>query len=179
MDYQFLRSGSHIRSAGGSFVYEIIGPVCRLYDREELPWPSCSLAWKGKQPSWNRIGPRFVADMASRRSPSYAVKLIDEKHTLECVEIRICGEYCDIGRDLVIYESYCEITQVIYIKIQGDPINRESFTILTLFPEKLPSTAQRFWYRNNHWKPGTDYSKPISQRLAANKDTVLTLTLTK
>lgn len=72
-----LNSGKLIRSFGGSFVYEIIGPCCRLYDKEELPWPSCSLTWRGKQPSWNRIGPRFVPDMAANRCPSYSVKGYD------------------------------------------------------------------------------------------------------
>lgn len=67
-----LDPGKYLRSYGGSFVYEIQGPCCRLYDKEELPWPSCSLQWKGKQPSWNRIGPRFVPDLANSRCPSYS-----------------------------------------------------------------------------------------------------------
>lgn len=66
-------TGKKIRSPGGSFVYEIQGPVCILYDREQLPWPCCSLQWRGKQPSWNRQGKRFVADMAASRCPSYSV----------------------------------------------------------------------------------------------------------
>lgn len=70
---QLLPCGSRFASPGGRFVYEVIGPVTRLYDREELPWPCCSLSWRGKSPSWNRIGKRFVADMAAQRSPSYAV----------------------------------------------------------------------------------------------------------
>ena len=68
-----LNHGDQIRSPGGNFFYLIQGPICRLYDREELPWPSCSLAWKGKQPSWNRVGRRFVPDMGAMRFPSYAV----------------------------------------------------------------------------------------------------------
>ena len=66
-------AGSVIKSPGGCFLYRIQGPVCRLYDREELPWPSCSTVWKGKQPSWNRVGRRFVPDMGSSRFASYAV----------------------------------------------------------------------------------------------------------
>lgn len=69
--------GKKIRSPGGSFVYEVMGPVCRLFDRDELPWPSCSLVWRGKQPSWRRIGRRFIADIAARRCPSYAVHATD------------------------------------------------------------------------------------------------------
>tara|TARA_B100001173_G_scaffold307745_2_gene316819 strand:+ start:819 stop:1163 length:345 start_codon:yes stop_codon:yes gene_type:complete len=68
-----LENGKKIRSYGGNFIYEIVGPVCVLYDREELPWPSCSLQWKGKQPSWNRNGKRFVPDIAASRCGAYAV----------------------------------------------------------------------------------------------------------
>jgi hypothetical protein len=72
-----LKTGSSLRSPGGSFSYVIAGPCCRLFDRDELPWPSCSLQWKGKQPSWNRVGKRFVPDMAAARCPSYAVRGAD------------------------------------------------------------------------------------------------------
>jgi hypothetical protein len=61
------------RSPGGSFASRVEGPVCRLYDREDLPWPCCSLTWRGKAPSWNRVGRRFVPDVGAQRSPSYAV----------------------------------------------------------------------------------------------------------
>lgn len=74
---QLLPAGSLFASPGGKFAYEVQGPCSRLYDREELPWPSCSLQWKGKQPSWNRVGKRFVPDMACSRCPSYAVKAVD------------------------------------------------------------------------------------------------------
>jgi hypothetical protein len=67
-------------SIGGTYSYRVLGPCCRLFDREELPWPSCSLAWRGKQPSWRRIGRRFVPDMAAKRCPSYAVELL----TVDC-----------------------------------------------------------------------------------------------
>jgi hypothetical protein len=68
-----LENGDTIGSPGGSFTYVIKAPLCRLYDREELPWPSCSLRWKGKQPSWNRVGRRFVPDLGASRFGSYAV----------------------------------------------------------------------------------------------------------
>jgi len=73
-----LHSDKKLRSPGGSFHYVVQGPVCRLYDREELPWPSCSLAWRGKQPSWNRQGRRFVPDLAASRCPSYSVVGCDQ-----------------------------------------------------------------------------------------------------
>ncbi len=69
--------GKNFRSPGGSFVYQVTGPVCRLYDREELPWPSCSLQWRGPQPSWRRIGRRFIADISASRCASYAVHASD------------------------------------------------------------------------------------------------------
>jgi hypothetical protein len=74
---QLLSPGSILKSPGGNFIYEIQGPCCMLFDREDLPWPCCSLQWKGKQPSWNRIGKRFVPDVACSRSPAYWVKARD------------------------------------------------------------------------------------------------------
>ena len=72
--------GKKFKSPGGSFAYEVSGPVCRLFDRDELPWPSCP--WPGgKQPSWRRVGRRFVADLAVRRCPSYAVRAVDSSGT--------------------------------------------------------------------------------------------------
>jgi len=72
-----LPSGKWKKSPGRNFAYQIIGPCCRLFDREALPWPSCSVSWRGKQPSWNRVGKRFVADMGAARSPSYSVIGVD------------------------------------------------------------------------------------------------------
>ena len=71
-----LPSGTEHPSPGGQYSYRILGPCCRLFDREELPWPCCRLAWRSKEPSWRRIGRRFVADLAARRCPSYAVELL-------------------------------------------------------------------------------------------------------
>ncbi|XHX80925.1 MAG: hypothetical protein RBJ76_13625 [Stenomitos frigidus ULC029] len=63
-------------SALGDGSYRVVGPVCRLFDREELEYPFCSLQWRGKAPSWNRIGKRYVADLATKRAPSYSVVLV-------------------------------------------------------------------------------------------------------
>ncbi len=71
-----LEPGSEHTSPGGQYSYRVLGPCCRLFDREELPWPCCRLAWRSKEPSWRRIGRRFVPDLASRRCPSYAVELL-------------------------------------------------------------------------------------------------------
>lgn len=73
-----LEHGDWFRSPGAGFAYRVLGPVCRLYDREELPWPCCSLQWHGRQPSWNRVGARFVPDLAASRCPSYAVEAMDQ-----------------------------------------------------------------------------------------------------
>lgn len=72
-----LDPGAVFDSPGGSFSYQVLGPVCRLYDREQLPWPCCRLSWRGKEPSWRRVGPRLVGDLAVRRFPSYAVRGFD------------------------------------------------------------------------------------------------------
>lgn len=81
-----LRPGRRIKSQGGYFSYQIIGACCRLYDREDLPWPSCSLQWRGKQPSWNRIGKRLIADIAASKCPSYYAECTDmQGHSWEQV----------------------------------------------------------------------------------------------
>jgi hypothetical protein len=52
-----------------------------LFDREELPWPCCRLQWRGKEPSWRRIGKRFVADLATRNCPSYSVEVVGQEYS--------------------------------------------------------------------------------------------------
>jgi hypothetical protein len=71
-----LAFGSEHASPGAQYSYRVLGPCCRLFDREELPWPCCRLAWRSKEPSWRRIGRRFVPDLAARRCPSYVVELL-------------------------------------------------------------------------------------------------------
>ncbi|MFM7640694.1 MAG: hypothetical protein ACKO45_04000 [Cyanobium sp.] len=71
-----LPHGTLHTSPGGQYSYRVLGPCCRLFDREELPWPCCRIAWRSKEPSWRRIGRRFVPDLAARRCPSYAVELL-------------------------------------------------------------------------------------------------------
>lgn len=74
------KSGHVFQSPGAHFTYQVIGPCCRLYDREQLPWPCCRLQWRSKEPSWRRIGRRFVPDMAARRFPSYSVEIVSHSH---------------------------------------------------------------------------------------------------
>lgn len=71
-------SGYVFNSPGAHLTYRVIGPCCRLFDREQLPWPCCRIQWHGKEPSWRRIGKRFVPDMATRRYPSYSVEIIGQ-----------------------------------------------------------------------------------------------------
>jgi hypothetical protein len=73
---ELLEPGSEHASPGGQYSYRVLGPCCRLFDREELPWPCCRLAWRSKEPSWRRVGRRFVPDLAARRCPSYVVELL-------------------------------------------------------------------------------------------------------
>ncbi|MGA1626675.1 MAG: hypothetical protein ACO4AJ_13800 [Prochlorothrix sp.] len=72
-----LPSGTLLPSPGAHFNYRIVGPCCRLFDREELPWPCCRLQWRGKEPSWRRIGRRFVPDVSVKQSPSYSVSILE------------------------------------------------------------------------------------------------------
>jgi len=71
-------SGHTFLSPGAHLSYRVIGPCCRLYDREQLPWPCCRLQWHSKEPSWRRIGRRFVPDMAARKFPSYNVEILGQ-----------------------------------------------------------------------------------------------------
>lgn len=70
-------TGYVFQSPGKQFSYRVIGPCCRLFDREQLPWPCCRLQWRGKEPSWRRIGRRLIADFSAKRYPSYCVELLD------------------------------------------------------------------------------------------------------
>ncbi|WP_297048320.1 MULTISPECIES: hypothetical protein [unclassified Thermosynechococcus] len=72
-----LASGTQFYSPGYSFSYEVVGACCRLFDREQLPWPCCRIAWRSKEPSWRRIGRRLVLDSATKRHPSYWVRHIE------------------------------------------------------------------------------------------------------
>jgi len=71
-----MEHGSIHSSPGGQYSFRVIGPCCRLFDREDLPWPCSRLTWRSKEPSWRRIGKRFVPDIAARRCPSYSVDLL-------------------------------------------------------------------------------------------------------
>lgn len=73
------------QSPGSQFTYRVIGPCCRLFDREQLPWPCCRLQWRGKEPSWRRIGRRFIADLSTKRYPSYSVELVGYSKPMEPV----------------------------------------------------------------------------------------------
>jgi hypothetical protein len=74
-----LTYGDRFSSPGGHFSYRVIGACCRLFDREQLPWPCCRLQWHSKEPSWRRIGRRFVVDFATRGHPSYSVEILDQR----------------------------------------------------------------------------------------------------
>ena len=71
-------SGYVFQSPGAHLTYRVIGPCCRLYDRDQLPWPCCRLQWRSKEPSWRRIGKRFVPDIATRKFPSYTVEIVGQ-----------------------------------------------------------------------------------------------------
>ena len=71
-------SGHFFQSLGGHLTYRVVGPCCRLFDREQLPWPCCRLQWRGKEPSWRRIGRRLIPDLATRKHPSYSVEIVGQ-----------------------------------------------------------------------------------------------------
>jgi hypothetical protein len=73
-----LQHGQVFFSPGCHFSYRVIGPCCRLFDREQLPWPCCRLQWRGKEPSWRRIGKRFIVDLSTKNHPSYSVEILGQ-----------------------------------------------------------------------------------------------------
>lgn len=73
-------TGYTFESPGAHLTYRVIGPCCRLYDRDQLPWPACRIQWRSKEPSWRRIGKRFIADMATRKHPSYCVEIVGQSY---------------------------------------------------------------------------------------------------
>jgi len=78
-------TGYVFQSPGNQFSYRVVGPCCRLFDREQLPWPCCRLQWRGKEPSWRRIGRRLIADLSAKRYPSYCVELLGYQGTIPLV----------------------------------------------------------------------------------------------
>jgi hypothetical protein len=78
-------TGYIFESPGAHLTYRVIGPCCRLYDRHQLPWPCCRIQWRSKEPSWRRIGKRFIADLATRKHPSYCVEIIGQSYRSEPV----------------------------------------------------------------------------------------------
>ncbi|MBW4552686.1 MAG: hypothetical protein KME35_16485 [Aphanocapsa sp. GSE-SYN-MK-11-07L] len=71
-------AGQIFYSPGGHWCYRVVGPCCRLFDREQLPWPCCRLQWRGKEPSWRRVGKRLTPDMATKKHPSYSVQILGQ-----------------------------------------------------------------------------------------------------
>ncbi|NEQ30548.1 MAG: hypothetical protein F6K04_06035 [Leptolyngbya sp. SIO4C5] len=76
-------TGHIFQSPGAHLTYRVVGPCCRLFDREQLPWPCCRLQWRGKEPSWRRIGRRLVPDMATRKFASYSVEIVGQGYRSE------------------------------------------------------------------------------------------------
>jgi hypothetical protein len=60
-----------------------------LFDREQLPWPCCRLEWRGKEPSWRRIGKRYVPDLATKTHPSYAVEILGQGCSGKTIEVTL------------------------------------------------------------------------------------------
>lgn len=78
-----LPTGHLFESPGAHLTYRIVGPCCRLYDREQLPWPCCRIQWHSKEPSWRRIGRRFIVDLSTRKHPSYCVEIVGQSYRSE------------------------------------------------------------------------------------------------
>lgn len=87
-----LPSGFITSSLGGHYTYRIIGPCCRLFDRETLPWPCCRLQWRSKEPSWRRVGRRLVPDISVKNAPSYCVEILEPGYGGEALVITLYSD---------------------------------------------------------------------------------------
>ncbi|MFK8185906.1 MAG: hypothetical protein AB8B99_21220 [Phormidesmis sp.] len=85
-------TGHIFESPGAHLTYRVTGPCCRLYDREQLPWPCCRIQWHSKEPSWRRIGKRFIVDLATRKHPSYCVEIVGQSYRSEPIIMTLYTE---------------------------------------------------------------------------------------
>jgi len=151
---------------GSHFLYQIIGPVCRLYDREELPWPCCSLSWMGKSPSWNRQGVRFTRDLGAKNAPSYTVRLVGHRVS----KVFIVNEEGDCVLNSFINQVTGEYPDSVpsgllqQLTYDREPIPAEQLRtvppkdiVLTQYSERLDANQQRWWQRNDHYCPEKNY----------------------
>lgn len=152
---------------GSLFVYESLGPVCRLYDREELPWPSCSLQWRGKQPSWRREGPRYTRDLGAKNAPSYNTKLVGHKVSkvfivneqgeclLDTFINQVTGEYPESTPSQILQQLTYDRTAIPVEQLRTVP---PKDVVITRYSDRLDANQQRWWQRNDHYNPEKDYS---------------------
>lgn len=91
-------TGHIFQSPGAHLTYRVTGPCCRLFDREQLPWPCCRLQWRGKEPSWRRIGRRFIVDLATQRHPSYCVEIVGQGYRAQPIVITLYSH--NFSRDM-------------------------------------------------------------------------------
>lgn len=107
-----LQPGQIFSSPGGTFKYQVIGACCQLYDRDRLPYPCCRLCWRGKEPSWRRVGKRFVPDMAARPKPSYCVQLVDYLEAKPVVKTRLLDEANASSTGMVVQQESDSSTRI-------------------------------------------------------------------
>jgi len=67
---------ANIPAWAGSTASRVLGPLFVACLIEKSALASCRLAWRSKEPSWRRIGKRFVPDLAARRCPSTRSELL-------------------------------------------------------------------------------------------------------
>lgn len=149
---------------GSRFYYRVIGPVCNLYDRSELPHPCCSINWeitwvddkpvpmprKGyKQPSWRRldnglgVGKQLIPDGASawKGVPAYSVELVS--HEIDPDEDVLHNEASDVLKDLVKTRKSSSSEE-----LRSLP---RRIHILPLYTQKLEPEEKQWWYKNDHY----------------------------
>jgi hypothetical protein len=160
-----LRHGDVVSVCEGSrFFYRVIGPVCNLYDRSELPHPCCSINWEAtwvndklvpipkkgyKQPSWRRldngqgVGKQLIPDGASawKGVPVYSVELI--RHEIDTEEDVLRNDASEVLKELMKTRKSSSSEE-----LRSLP---RRIHILPLYAQKLEPEEKQWWYKNNHY----------------------------
>jgi hypothetical protein len=151
---------------GSSFLYETQGPVCRLFDREELPWPCCRIQWHGKEPSWNRQGIRFTRDLGTKNAPSYSAKLVVHRISktfivddlgnccLDTFVNQVTGEFPDMVPSAILQQMTYDRKPIPSEELRTVPTKT---VFLTQYSNRLDANTQRWYQRNDHYHPERNY----------------------
>jgi len=94
------------KALGNIQVPRVVGACCRLADKENSPSVSLPpVCQGGKGAIWNRIGKRFVPDIANWALASYCVQLLDYREAEPFVMTLHWLQLSGITAAVVVYEA--------------------------------------------------------------------------